>query len=327
MVRALVRGQWKALLVLLTAGVIGGWLAYLLITPKFRAEAVVFPAVTNSVGKALLAENRTTGDDLLALGEEKDLGHLMQVLRSATIRDRAAKRFDLYNAYGVKPDARHPYRELISAYEDRVTFRKTRFNSIQVEVLDSDAQRAKDMVDFICAQVDTVWREMTAGRLRASLAVLDAQVVAAERDLRLLTDSLSELQRAGAHDYESQAERFNEYLGAAIVKNDERAIRALEERFRGLAVTGGPYLVLSEQVIKWSWRINELRARRDMVRAELDSRIPFMFVLDGATVDDKPAYPHPWIMLISGAMSGLLLFVALAILRADLTPRTPPDAC
>ncbi len=322
----LLRGHWRMFLVLVATGALGGLLAYLLIQPKFRAEAVVFPAVTNSVAKALLAENRTTGDDLLALGEERDLGHLMQVLRSATIRDRAAKRFDLFAAYGIPPDATHPRREFINAYEDRVTFRKTRFNSIQVEVLDSDAQRAKDMVDFICAQVDTVWREMMAERLVASLAVLDAQVLAAERDLRLLTDSLSKLQQAGAHDYESQAERYNEYLGAAIVKNDERAIRALEERFNGLAVTGGPYLVMSEQVIKWSWRINELRARRDMMHAELRSRIPFMFVLDRATVDDKPAYPHLWIMLLSGILSGSLLFIVFAILRTDPNTRTPPHA-
>ena len=311
---------------LFATGALGGLIAYLFIPAQYRAEAVVFPAVTNSVAKALLAEHRTTGDDLLALGEEQDLGHLMQVLRSATIRDRAAKRFGLYAVYGIPSDARHPRREFINAYEDRVTFRKTRFNSIQVEVLDNDAQRAKELADFICAQVDTVWREMTAERLHASLAVLDAQVLAAERDLRLLTDSLSELQRAGAHDYESQAERFNEYLGAAIVKNDERAVRALEERFSNLAVTGGPYLVMSEQVIKWSWRINELRARRDMVRAELASRIPFMFVLDSATVDDKPAYPHLGVVLLCGILGVLLLFTVFLILRADQTPRIPPDA-
>lgn len=322
----LVGRTWRALLVLLLLGGLGGLLASVLITPKYRAEAVVFPAVTTSVSKALLADNRTTGDDMLALGEEKDLEHLLQVLRSATVRDRAAERFGLYEAYGITDDVRYPRSEFIGTFEDLVTFRKTRFNSVQVEVLDSDPQRAVDIVNFICDQVDTVWREMMAERLVAALEVLDAQVLAAERDLHLLTDSLSKLQKAGAHDYESQAERYNEYIGAAIVKNDQRALRALEDRFEGLSETGGPYLVMSEQVIKWSWRINELRARRDMVRAELDSRIPFKFVLYRATVQDKPAYPQRWVLVLVGAVSGSLMFLLFALLRADLITRTTSDA-
>lgn len=309
--------HWKTLGLIAALGALGGLVASFLITPKYRAEAVLFPAVTSSVSKALLADTRTTGDDLLALGEEKDLEHLMQLLRSATVRDRAAERFNLYEAYGITAEMRYPRSEFIGIYEDVVTFRKTRFNSIKVEALDADPERAVQLVNFICDQVDTVWREMIASRLRPSLELLDRHVRTAEEDMRLLTDSLTRLQAAGANDFETQAERYNEYIGAAIVKNDRRALEALEERMVELRGLGGPYIAMSEQIMKWSWRINELRAKRDLIRSELASDIPFKFVVDKAVVNDKPAYPQRWLLILVGAISGLLFSLVVVAFRAD----------
>jgi hypothetical protein len=311
--------RWRLVLGVTLLGLLGGVLAAFLIRPLYRSEVVLFPTLTNSVSKALLVDQRTTGDDFLAMGEEKDLEHLLQMLRSATIRDRVVARFDLYKAYGLDGQVTYPKAELIGIYEDQVTFRKTRFNSVEVEVLDPDPVRAADMANYICDQVDTVWREMLHARLSSALELLDGQLAISQGELHTLTDSLRALQRLGVHDYESQAERFNEYIGAAIVKNDQRALKALEERFAGLSETGGPYLVLSEQVIKWSWRINELRAKRDLVRAELDSQLPFKFVVDRAQVTDKPARPIRWLVVVIGALSGLLLALGLLIIQANLS--------
>ena len=311
--------HWKMVLGITLAGMVGGLVATFLIRPLYRSEVVLFPTLTNSVSKALLVDQRTTGDDLLAMGEEKDLEHLLQMLRSASIRDRVVERFDLYKNYGLDEGVSYPKAELIGIYEDQVTFRKTRFNSVEVEVLDPDPVRAADMANFICDQVDTVWREMLHARLSSALELLNGQLVVSQAELHGLTDSLRALQRLGVHDYESQAERFNEYIGAAIVKNDQRALKALEERFAGLSETGGPYMVLSEQVIKWSWRINELRAKRDLVRAELDSQVPYKFVVDRAQVTDKPARPVRWLVVLIGALSGLLLSLSLIIVQANLS--------
>jgi hypothetical protein len=316
-VLSLATRHWKVLFLIAGIGALGGLVASFIITPKYRAEAVLFPAVTSSVSKALLADTRTTGDDLLALGEEKDLEHLMQLLRSATVRDRAAERFNLYEAYGITSEMRYPRSEFIGIYEDVVTFRKTRFNSIKVEALDADPERAVQLVNFICDQVDTVWREMIATRLRPSLELLDQHVRTAENDMRLLTDSLTRLQAAGANDFETQAERYHEYIGAAIVKNDRRALEALEERMTELRGLGGPYIAMSEQIMKWSWRINELRAKRDLIRSELVSEIPFKFVVDKAVVHDKPAYPQRWLLVLVGAISGLLFALLVIALRTD----------
>lgn len=314
--------RWRLILGVTALGLVGGLIAAYAITPLYRSEVVLFPTRTNSVSKALLVDQRTTGDDFLAMGEEPDLEHLVQMLQTDVIRDRAAERFDLYKAYGIDDDVKYPRAEFIGIYNDQVTYRKTRFNSVKVEVLDGDPQRAADLANFICDQVDTVWREMLHERVSSALTLLNGQLEISQAELHQLTDSLKSLQRSGVHDYESQAERYNEYIGAAIVKGDDRALKALEERFAGLSETGGPYLVLSEQVIKWSWRINELRAKRDLVRAELESQMPFKFVVNRAQVTDKPAYPMKWLVLLAGGLGGLMLALVLIIIQANIAKIT-----
>ena len=50
-------------------GLVGGIVATLVVTPRYKSEVVLFPAITNSVSKALLSEQSTGRDDILALGE------------------------------------------------------------------------------------------------------------------------------------------------------------------------------------------------------------------------------------------------------------------
>ena len=68
----------------------------------------MFPAVTNSVSKALLNEQSTGRDDILALGDEEDSEQLLQMLHSDRIRERVADA--LRPDEGVRastPDSKH----------------------------------------------------------------------------------------------------------------------------------------------------------------------------------------------------------------------------
>ena len=80
---------------ILLVGLLAGVVAAFWITPLYQSEVIMFPAVTNSVSKALLNEQSTGRDDILALGDEEDSEQLIQMLHSEKIRDRVTKRFDL----------------------------------------------------------------------------------------------------------------------------------------------------------------------------------------------------------------------------------------
>jgi hypothetical protein len=290
----------------LLLGALGGLIASFLIRPLFRSEVVMFPAVTNSVSRSLLNEQSTGRDDILALGDEQDAAQLLQMLQSDRVRDRVAAEFDLMSVYRIDPQGRHPYSDLRSAFESHVKFQYTRFGSVRVSVLDPDPRRAADIANFIASEVDSVWKEMARERADKGLRIVERMVHELEASMRAMDDSLRQLRRLGVHDYLNQSERYNEYLGAAIVKGDQRAIKEFEERFAVLAEHGGTYVAYQDLLFNESKRLSVLRMKLEQAQADRDSDLPHKFLVNPAQPSDKPAWPVRWLLVVAGAVSTVL---------------------
>jgi hypothetical protein len=133
-----------------------------------------------------------------------------------------------------------------------------------------------------------------------------------------LNDSLGRIRAAGVQDYHTQSERFNEYLGAAIVKGDDRAIRLFDEKFKVLAQYGGAYLTLQGQLDNELWRLNQLRTKLTQARADMESDLPHKFIVNRALAADQKAYPIRWLVTAISTASAFLLALLFLIVRENL---------
>jgi len=299
-------------------GLAAGVAAAFLITPLYRSEVIMFPAITNSASKALLNEQATGRDDILALGDEEDSEQLLQLLHSDEIRDRVAQRFNLFEVYRIKPDSRHRNSELREAYRDHIKFEYTKFSSVKVEVNDPDPQRAADIANFISAQVDSVWKEMARERAEKGLRIVRSKVEQLEADISQWQDSMRVLRDLGVHDYHTQTERYNEYLGAAIVKGDQRAVKEFEERFKVLAQYGGAYVTLQDRLFNETKRLSILRMKLEQAQADLESDLPHKFVVNRAQPADKKSYPIRWLIVAMSGISAFLLALLLIVIQENV---------
>ncbi|MBK9420902.1 MAG: hypothetical protein IPN44_07600 [Flavobacteriales bacterium] len=292
-------------------GLIAGIVATLVITPLYRSEVILFPAITNSVSKALLSEQSTGRDDILALGDEEDAEQLLQILNSDIVRDRASTRFDLMKVYKIKPDGEHRNSELRDAYEGHVKFQYTKFGSVSVEVMDAEPQRAADMANFISAQVDSVWNAMAHERAFKGYNIVKDGVEKLTAEIGQIEDSMSVLRSLGVQDYHTQAERYNEYLGAAIVKGDQRAIDAFDERFKVLAKYGGAYVTLQDRQFNEVKRLSALRLKLEQANADLHSDLPHKFTVNDAYPADRKSYPVWWLLIPGFTLAAFIMAVVL----------------
>ncbi|HQV40132.1 MAG: hypothetical protein IPL81_03950 [Flavobacteriales bacterium] len=299
-------------------GLLGGIVATLAIPARYRSEVILFPAITNSVSKALLSEQSTGRDDILALGDEEDAEQLLQILNSDQVRDRTAARFDLLKVYKIDPDGKHKNSELRDAYESHVKFEYTKFGSVRVEVLDTDPQRAADMANFMSAQVDSVWNEMAHERALKGYRIVKDGVVALEAEIKQLGDSMEVLRSLGVQDYHTQAERYNEYLGAAIVKGDQRAIDEFEKRFKVLAQYGGAYVNLQDMQFNEVKRLSALRMKLEQAKADRDSDLPHKFTVNNAFPADRKSWPIWWLVVSASAISALILALLLVMAQENI---------
>lgn len=308
----------KIILGMTLLGAVTGIAASFIIKERYKSEVIMYPAISNSASRSLLNEQSGSRDDILALGDEEDAEQLLQMLQSDEIRDRTAAKFDLMKAYRIDQDRPHKNAELREAYEDHVTFEYTKFSSVRVSVEDEDRQRAADMANFIASEVDSVWKVMQNERASIGVKLVEEKYLEAEENVRQLNDSLSSVRALGVQDYHTQSERFNEYLGAAIVKGDQRAINAFEEKFKVLARFGGAYVTLQMQLDNELWRLNQLRTKLTQARADMESDLPHKFVVNKALVADKKSYPVRSLITIICAISGALLSLVLIVMQENI---------
>ena len=315
--------QRRLLIGITLLGAIAGVIASYVITEKFRGEVILYPAISNSASRSLLNEQSGSRDDILALGDEEDAQQLMQMLQSDEIRDRTTTKFDLMTHYRIDPEGEHKRAELREVYEDHVTFEFTKFGSVRIDVMDEDPQRAADMANFIASEVDSVWNAMQMERASIGVRLVESKLTEAENNVTWLNDSLGRIRAAGVQDYHTQSERFNEYMGAAIVKGDERAIRLFDEKFKVLAQYGGAYLTLQSQLDNELWRLNQLRTKLTQARADMESELPHKFIVNKALPADKKSYPIRWLITAISTASAFLLALLFIMVRENLAKLSP----
>jgi capsular polysaccharide biosynthesis protein len=295
-----------------------GVVAAFVITPLYKSEVVMFPAITNSVSKALLNEQSTGRDDILALGDEEDSEQLLQMLHSDKIRDRVTKRFDLMTVYAIDTASKQRNSDLQMAFDDHITFERTKYSSVRVQVLDEDPDRASEMANYIADQLDTVWSEMARERSSKGYRLVESKVAELAEEIRVMTDSMRVLRELGVHDYHTQTERYNEYMGAAIVKGDQRAIKEFEERFKVLAKYGGPYVTLQDRLFNETKRMSVLRMKLEQAQADMESDLPHKFVVNRAQPSDKKFSPVRWLVVAISTLSALLLSLLLIVVQSNV---------
>ena len=127
--------------------IFSAYVSLYVIQPKFKSSVVIYPTTTNSISQALLVEHNPYRKDVLEFGEEEEAEHLLQILNTDAIRDSIINRFDLFNHYDIGSDNDYPMTTIFKMYQDLIKFKKTKFNSIEIIVLDKSAEMAANIAN------------------------------------------------------------------------------------------------------------------------------------------------------------------------------------
>ena len=152
--------KWrKPLIIISTVGAIVSAIVSLIIPNKYESKVILFPASINSISKALISENNIKAD-VLEFGEEEQAEQLLQILHSDEIRDRVITKFNLLEHYDIEKDDKFKMTKLHKQYKGNVTFKRTEFMSVEINVLDESPDTAALMANFIANHLDSVKNRM-----------------------------------------------------------------------------------------------------------------------------------------------------------------------
>jgi capsular polysaccharide biosynthesis protein len=296
----------KLIGILTTIGAIASLIISFFITPLYLSTAVVFPAATSTVS---FSEQRNAKASSMDFGEEEQAEQLVQILQSSKIRDKIVHQFDLMKHYDIKPtDANKNYR-LGIAYSDHISFTRTRYGSIQIDVLDKDPKLAASIANKIVDLIDTVKNEMVKERTLPAFEINKRKKEIIMKDLHVIMIKLDSLSSLGVITSEGRANLFKAY-NEAVGKEDKKFFKnQIEINLKHGAEFDGLSMLRNEKMVK----IAEFETAYEQAESDANTNFNHKFVVEKAVVADKKEKPKKSIIIIVSTLA-TLMFSILALL-------------
>ncbi len=286
------------------------------IPPKYESSVIMYPASSNSISKTLLTERQSSEQDVLQYGEEAATEQMLQMLSSSRIRSRIVKKFDLMEHYEIKPDEKYKFTKLQEAYEKNISFKRTEYMAVKINVLDTDPEMAAKIANEIAEIVDSVKNEIASQRAVKAYQIVKTEYEQLQDEIKMMEDSLTHLRRLGIHDYESQAEMFNQQLAKEVASNNTGGVQALENKLDQLAEYASGYIGLSQQIEYDREKLSLLKRKLEEAEVDAFEVLPQKFVVEHAYASEKKDYPVRWLIVVV-TLIGALLITSMVLLIAE----------
>lgn len=319
---------WKPILAVTFGAAVLSGAGSFLIPKKYKSTVVMFPSTTHSISKALIDVQGTSKADLLEFGMEEDADQMVQILNSDEIFQKIVQKFNLMEHYRIDPTNKKAFTKLRREYEDNISFKRTEYLSVRVDVLDEDPQMAADIANEIAAQLDSVKNRMQKERAIEGLKIVQQEFDEQSAFIKSMEDSLKAIRLKGINDYESQAEVLNKEYAMALASGNQRAIKALEEKLAILSEYGGEYVALKEGLELYREQLSLLKVKLKEATVDATQPISHKFVVNNAYPAEEKSYPRRFLIVFASALAAFMLslFVIIGIenwrtYRASLTAK------
>ncbi len=273
-IRFMFKHKWPIIIVTLVAAIVSV-IVSMTITPKFKSSVILFPKTQVSVSHALTTAELIDPDDhIMNFGDEEASEQLIQTLYSEKIRFAIIDKFDLLHHYDIDSEGEYPMTKLHEEFSDNIRFKKTEYQAVQIEVMDTDPQMAADIANEIASLLDE-----TLNKMQNDVAVEILKVVEGEYNLLI-----------------SEIEQI------------EISLKAL-----GNKRTDPKYISLNEQLVNENKRLSDLKSKLVEARVNANQDLPRKFMVAKAYPAEKKAYPVRWLISVVSAISAFVFAVLMML--------------
>jgi len=288
------------------------------IAPKFKSSVILFSTTNSSISRTLLSENTFEKENILQFGEEEQVEQMLQILNSDEIRERVIAKFNLMKHYRVNPEGTYPMTELNRKFEENISFNRTEYLSVRIDVMDEDPKLAAKIANEIGSLLDTVKTRMQHERAKQALTIVQKEYKDFQHYLDSREDTLKKLRSLGVLDYERQVERLSETYGKALIGNNLSAVKAVDEKMAVLAQFGGLYTSINEDMTHDREALSRLKTKYEEAKVDATEKMSHKFVVNIAKPAEKKAYPVRWLIVVVSTLSTFLLAIVMMLILENI---------
>ncbi|HBX51852.1 MAG: hypothetical protein A2275_00585 [Bacteroidetes bacterium RIFOXYA12_FULL_35_11] len=289
-----VLNKWKIhLAIVAVAAIILGALisSPIIIKPKFKSFTVLYPV------------------NLPVVSEESQTEQMLQLIQSTDIRNRVFKAMDIAKHYEIDTNSnKYWMTDLITEWESNVSFRKTEYESVEIEALDTDPVIASKIVDslihFYNKKVQSLHRSKSQEVVVIAKTEKDKkkrQIDSLEKHLKFIRDTF------GILDYKIQT---REYSRASYGGRESKEMQSL---VKNLKEKGGEYMLTDSMLWSAMKYYNQLQIYYENNIRDVQKELTYAHLVSTPYPADKKTYPVRWVIVLMTTISSLILAVIAII--------------
>jgi len=278
----------------------------------------MFPVQSNAIAKALLTDDVSGKQDILQFGEEAQAEQLLQILYSDEIRSRIVDKYKLMQHYRIDPNNKYKNTLLYEKYSENISFKRTEFLSVKIEVLDEDPFIASEIANDIGNLLDSTKTRMQRDRANQAFDIVANEYNRKKAAIALLTDSIKALNLLGIYDYESQSEVTSQQYAIALSKGDERAIKRLADQLKIIGEYGSAYMSVRENLYIQREQLNLLKKKFEEAKIDAEAVLTYKFIVNKAFPAERKSYPVRWLIVATSTIVSMVFGILVLILLDNI---------
>ncbi len=296
----------------LIAAVLSGVVSFF-IKERFKSSAIVYPASYDDNKPYYDMKDRKAW-----FGQLFEIDHYIQVVSSEEIKDYIVDKYNLTVHYDLKPDDRYLQTKLRKAYFNNVQIKRTRFQSVEIEVRDEDPEFAANIANDIVAMSDTIMNRILRERASKLVEMYQKQYDNYMSIMNSFADSLNRIgEKYGVSSIEYQSKEYTQGYTQAILSGNNTAAKHFEKKLKELGRFSGTYNKEYYLIMNNTVYFGELIRNLINSKSEVESIIPYQykFIVSNAKVSDKKDSPKRMLIVVFSALSALFLTIVLLIMQ------------
>ncbi len=269
------------------------------IKPKFKSTAIVYPS------------------NLTPYSTESATEQMLQLFESDEIRDDLIKDFNLFDHYDIDTSDQYPLTQLYGQMSENIKIEKTKFESIDIEVWDTDPKLASRMVDSLLTKMHKKARALQREKSGEVVVIIKNQLDLKTAEMDSMESALLELRtQYGILDFDEQVKSFSRvyYEEVAAGRANAGGNRAMDKVMTNLLNKGGEYISLKEHLWRVRGTYNDLKLNYESALKDMTKELTYSNVVTKPVPAEKKSSPVRSLIVLMFTCSMLLLSFIIIVL-------------
>lgn len=267
------------------------------IKPKFKSTARIYPS-----------------KNIYTFSDESESEQLLEIIGAMDIKLRVIDAFDLSKVYKISKQEPMYATYILTEFNDNVSFKKTEYETVEIQVMDTDPKRAAVMCDSIISFLDE--KILSMHRIK----YLEAAHIA-KKDMDFITHQIDSIEAKldfmrkefKILDYGLQTKEVTKGMVAILANQKENTTggKKIEQWMKNLMENGGEYNLLNQKQLNLVIQLDALKKIYDEAVSGANKKITYGQRIQNPVPADKKSYPLRSLIVVISTLAAL--FAAMLV--------------